>query len=152
MGLRHPLLKVYLSRKEFSFVMYIGLFSCILVSFHICWSLFTWRLKKRHSKCNRLYFKCIYRASSSLLSCILVSFHVYWSLFINVGLFSRMLLSFHVYWSLMTCRYTSSLSITKGILFSCTLFFFHISYIGLFSCTLFSFHAYWSLFMHTGLF
>ena len=90
--------------------MYIGLFSCILVSFHICWSLFTWRLKKRHSKCNRLYFKCIYRASSSLLSCILVSFHVYWSLFINIGLFSRMLVSFHVYWSLMTCRYVSSLS------------------------------------------
>jgi len=128
MGLRHPLLKVYLSRKEFSFVMYVGLFSCILVSFHVCCSLITCRHTSSLSITKEILF-----------SCTLLFFHISY-----IGLFSCMSVSFHVYCPVLT--HIKSVSIAKGGLF---LYFIYRSlsmYIGLFSS------VYWFLFMYTGLF
>ena len=108
--------------------MYIGLFSCMLLSYNMS-----------------TYFKSKYHERNSLFLYIaLFSYIIYRSLFMHIGLFSCMSVSFHVYCPVLT--HIKSVSIAKGGLFLYFIYWSLSMYIGLFSS------VYWFLFMYTGLF
>jgi len=85
--------RTYLKGETHSPFLYVGLFSCVWVSFHVCGS---------HFMCVGL-FSCVW-VSFHTGAGVWVSFHVYWSFFMCadlfsgacVGLFSCVWVSFYV--------------------------------------------------------
>ena len=165
-------MSIYLShecRERRSISIYIGLSSCVLVSFHVSRSLLTCRYNSSLSNVDILQVYLSREEFSVLLffglfSCILVSSDMstyFKSIYCaRSSLASYFLVSFHVYWSPLTCRYTSSLSnvdilqvhLLRKEFSSCLVFGSLLVFMGLFSCTLVCFHVYWYFFMYIGLF